>query len=168
MALRTSLQAAMRMPAPGALNGSSPVCAFGQHTTVAGAFALNDVVEMIPWPAGTIITSLKVKSEDLDSNGAPAVALDIGILTGAWLEKTVDNDGTTARTCGTEFAAASNIGQAGGGLDVGADKLLGLAASSKDRSIGVKVQTAAATLVAGGKLTFAASFMPVPHGVIPS
>lgn len=165
MALRKSKQSVCRMPAPGALTAAQPVVVFAQHVIVAGQFALNDVVEMIPWPSGTVPVSLKAKVEDLDSNGTPLVTLDFGVLTGQWLELTTDNDGTTARTCGTDFATASTVGQAGGAIDVAANLLLGLVPDKfKDRSIGFKVAAAAATLVAGAKITVAATFAPSPIG----
>lgn len=165
MALRKSTQSGNRMAAPSALDAAHPVSVIAQHIIVAAQFALNDVVEMIPWPAGTIPTSIKAKVEDLDSNGTPLVTLDFGVLTGQWLDTTVDNDGSTARTCGTEFGAALTTGQAGGSVDVAAALILGLAAEKqKDRSIGFKVAAAAATLTAGAKITVAASFVPSPTG----
>ena len=127
-------------------------------------FALNDVIEMIPWPAGTIIQSLKVHAEDLDSNGSPAVTLDFGILTGQYLMAL--DDAGAARVCGTEFGAALTTGQAGGAVDVTADKLLNRAPSQfLDRSIGFKIAAAPATLVVGAKIRVSAVFIPVPQGV---
>lgn len=164
MPLRKSTQSANRMPAISALDASSPVAVFAEHTIVAGAFALNDVVEMIPWPAGTIPFALKVHSADLDANGAPTLTMDIGVMTGLW-GAALNDDLVTARTCGAEFAAASTIGQAGGALDVAANLLLGLAPVNYDRSIGIKVAAAAATLTAGAKIRMAATFVPSPVGV---
>jgi formate-dependent nitrite reductase membrane component NrfD len=164
MALRKSAQVAQRVPAPGALDRSSAVPVFAEFTTVAGQFALNDVIDMIPWPAGTVPVMLKAQVADLDSNGTPLVTLDVGVLTGLYgAEKNEDN--TTDRTCGTEFGAALTTGQAGGALDVAANVLLAQGASSKDRSIGIKVAAAPATLIAGAKIRVAALFAPVPHGV---
>jgi len=163
MALRKSNQSLARENSPGALNGAHSVTTIAQFVTAAGAFALNDVVEMIPWPAGTVPHSLKAKVEDLDSNGSPAVTLDFGVLTGQWLEDTVDNDGSTARTCSTAFGAALTTGQAGGAIDVAADKLLDLVPDkTKDRSIGFKIAAAPATLIAGAKITVSAVFVPAP------
>lgn len=163
MALRKSSQSKHRMAAPSALNGSSPIVVFGEHTTVAGEFAAADVVEMIPWPAGTILVSLKAHVQDLDSNGSPAVTLDFGVLTGIW-NADLDEAGA-ARTCGTDFGNNLTTGQAGGTVDVTSDLLLGLAPSLKDRSIGFKIEAAPATLVAGAKIRVAALFAPAPLGV---
>lgn len=163
MALRKSTQSNLRCMATNADDASALLPVWGQHTVVAAQFALNDVLEMIPWPAGTIIHSLKAKVEDLDSNGTPLVTLDFGILTGQWLAAL--DDAGAARVCGTDFATASTVGQAGGSIDVAAALILGLAPSSLDRSIGFKVAAAAATLTAGAKITVSASFIPAPQGV---
>jgi hypothetical protein len=166
MALRKSNQAICRMSAPSALDAVGAVSVLATFVTVASEFAANDVIEMIPWPAGTIPVMLKAKVEDLDSDGTPAVTLDFGVLTGQWLENTVGNDGSTARECGTDFAAASTVGQAGGAVDVAANLLLGLVPEKqKDRSIGFKVAAAPDVLVAGAKITVAALFVPSPVNV---
>lgn len=163
MTLRKSNQSLARDNAPGALDASSPVVTLAQHVIVAAQFAVNDVLEMIPWPAGTVPVRLTAKVEDLDSNGTPLVTLDFGVLTGSWLEDTVGNDGSTARTCGTDFATASTVGQAGGAIDVAANLLLGLVPDKTlDRSIGFKVAAAAATLTAGAKITVCGVFAPAP------
>lgn len=160
MPLRKSTQANNRVAAPSADGAYCAIPVHAEHTVVAGQFALNDVIEMIPWPAGTIPQVLKAHVQDLDSNGTPLVTLDFGVLSGAYL----DAD-SPARTCGTEFAAASNVGQAGGAIDVTADKLLGLTPAFTDRSIGFKVAAAAATLTAGAKIRVTAIFAPTPQGV---
>ena len=45
--------------------------------------------------------------DDLDSNGSPAITLDVGLLTG-----TV-GDATNSRTCGAEIFSASTAAQTG-------------------------------------------------------
>lgn len=164
MALRKSTQAANRMSAPSALEASCPVAVLGEHTTVAAQFAAADVVEMIPWPAGTIPIALVAHIPDLDSNGSPSLTLDVGVLSGQWLANKND-DLTTDRTCGTEFGNNLTTGQAGGTLVVTPDLLLGLAPANYDRSIGIKVEAAAATLVTGAKIRMAGTFVPAPVGI---
>jgi len=168
MALRKSSQAAKRAPAVGALVAAMGLTVIAEHTIVAGQFALNDVIEMLAIPAGHAVTGLKIVTDRIDSNGAPTLALDIGVMTGEWLQNTVDNDGTTARTVGTEYGSAlTTVGRAAGGSVVTLDTVAGLqlAASNKDRSLGIKVQAAAATLVAGAKIRLIAHFVPVPIGM---
>lgn len=162
MALRKSAQVARRVPAPSALDASSAIPVFGEFTTVTGQFAATDVVEMIPWPAGTVPIMLKAMIGDLDS--ATGVTLDFGILTGLYGAELAE-DGSTARACGDEFGANVTTGQAGGAIDVAANLLLGLAPSVKDRSIGLKVEAAPTALIVGAKIRVAALFVPVPQGV---
>lgn len=163
MALRKSTQTAKRVAAPAALDASCAVPAYAEHTTVAGQFAAGDVIDMIPWPAGTLPVMLKASVADLDSNGSPAVTLDFGILSGQYGAEL--DDAGAARVCGTEFGDNLTTGQAGGAVDVAANLLLGLAVSNKDRSIGFKIEAAPATLIAGAKIRVAALFVPVPQGV---
>jgi hypothetical protein len=162
MALRKSAQANQRMSAPHAM-GNQPLCAFGVHTIVAAQAAAADVIEMIPWPAGTVLHSLKVEFDDADSNGTPTMTIDVGILTGEWLAA-LEADGD-ARVCGDEFGANLTTPQAGGSLDVAAALMLNLPPSPLDRSLGFKVEAAAATLVAGAKFYMSAIFLPAPVGV---
>ena len=163
MALRKSAQVAQRVPAVGAMDRSSAVPVLAEFTTVAGQFAAADVIEMIPFPAGTVPVMLRAQVADLDSNGAPAVTLDFGILTGLYGAE-LDEAGA-ARVCGTEFGDNLTTGQAGGSVDATAAQLLALAPSLKDRSIGFKIEAAPATLVAGAKIRVAALFVPAPQGV---
>lgn len=167
MALRKSTQANMRVMAPNADEANDPLAVYAEHTIVAGAFALNDVVEMIPWPAYTIPISLKIQSQDCDSNGTPLVSFDFGVLTGQYLNA-LNDDLSTQRTCGQEFGAGSTIGRTGGTLDVAPDLLLNATPKSVDQSIGFKIAAAAATLTAGAKIRFVAMFLPVPQGVVVS
>lgn len=68
-----------------------------QTFTVDTALALNDVIQMIPVYAGETVVDVQLISADLDTNGAPAIVLDVG-------------DGeSTAR-----YIDGSTVGQAGG------------------------------------------------------
>lgn len=161
-ALRKCTQADMRVQAPSPLDAASAVPAFGEFTTaLAATFALNNVIEMIPFPAGTVLHSLKAFVGDIDTGAT--LTLDFGILSGQYLSAL--DDAGALRTCGTEFATASTIGQAGGAIDVAANLLLGIAPNNKDRSIGFKIAAAAAGVTAGAKIRVAALFMPAPQGL---
>lgn len=163
MALRKSAQAAKRVAAPSAMDAASAIPVFAEFTTVVGQFAATDVIEMIPWPAGTVPVMLKAQVADVDSNGTPTVTLDFGVLSGQYLRDL--DDAGSARTCGTDFGDNLTTGQAGGAIDVAANLLLALAPSALDRSIGFKIEAAPATLIAGAKIRVAALFAPVPQGV---
>lgn len=166
MALRKSTQSNNRAAAVGGDSAADSVVAVAEHVVVAGAFALNDVVEMLAIPAGHVPTSLKVVSDQIDSNGAPTLTLTFGVMTGEWLQATVGNDGVTARTVGTEFGnALTTVGRAASVVNLDTVTGLQLAASNVDRSLGIKVSAAAATLVAGAKIRLIAHFAPVPVGM---
>jgi len=68
------------------------------------ALALNDVVQTINAFAGETLHALRVVSTDIDTNGSPAIVLDIG------------HSNTATETTGTSTAIkdGSTIGQAGG------------------------------------------------------
>lgn len=164
MALRKSTQVQSRVPAPAADGRADTVPVFAEFTTTTAAqLALNDVVEMVAWPAGTVPVMVKAQVGDIDTGAT--LTLDFGVFSGLYGAE-LNEDNTTARTCGTELATASTVGQAGGAIDVAANILLAMGASSKDRSIGFKVAAAAAGVTAGAKIRVAALFVPVPQGVV--
>ena len=155
MALFKSKQVTAGRPAATPLDASSPVTVVGEVLTATGMTA-DDVIEMVAFPAGTVPVDVTVVCEDLDSGGSPAITLDVGVLSGSYAD-------TGARTCGAEFLSASTIGQAGGmaRAAVPAGFLLGYSAS--DRSLGIKIGTAAATLATGKKIRLIATFAPVTN-----
>lgn len=157
MALFKSKQIAAGRPAVTPTEASCPVVVVGEFLTVAGLTAA-DVIEMVAFPANTVPVEVVVVTEDLDSGGSPAITLDAGLLSG-------DYAATGTRTCGAEFLNNSTIGQAGGVAkgDVAAGYLLNHSAS--DRSLGIKVETAAATLATGKIIRMIATFAPVPYGI---
>jgi hypothetical protein len=157
MALFKSKQIAAGRPAPTPMDVSSPVVVVGEFVTATGLTA-DDVIEMVAFPAGTVPVDVTVVTEDLDTGVSPAITLDVGLLSGDYADK-------GARTCGAEFLSASTVAQAGGvaRAAVGAGLLLGY--SNSDRSLGIKVGTAAATLATGKRIRMIATFAPVPHGV---
>lgn len=101
--------------------------------------ALNDLVDLGPLPANHTVTDVILDSDDMDSGGSPALAFDVGIMSG-----TV-GDTVNARTIGNEFFAASNIAQAGGIARMTKSAGMRVAPVGYDRSIGLKITAAAAT-----------------------
>ncbi len=144
MALFRSKQIVAGAPAPTPQNAVDTIAVVGDFTVPAG-LALNDVIEMVGLDADLIPVDAILSAEDADSNGTPLISLDVGVLSGAY--------GSTdqARTCGTEFIAASIVARAGGvaRMDRAAGALL--APSQSARGIGLKVAAAAATLTVGAK-----------------
>jgi hypothetical protein len=158
MALYQSKQVKAGVPALSATEASCPLAVVGEFLTVAGLTA-NDVIEMVALPAGTVPIDVAIACEDLDTGGTPAIVLDVGVLSGNYAA----ND--SARTCGAEFINDTNIGQAGGMASANVAAGLLLTPTLNDRSIGVKIQTAAATLATGKKIRVVALCAPAPVGI---
>lgn len=140
--LHQSYAARGTIPVPYPSNAGQVVAARYSFDVPANV-ALNDIVELAPIPAGCRVVDMIADCDDLDSNGAAAVVIDVGIMNGAWGA----ND--AGRTCGNEFFSASNLAQAGGTArptDKGAFRT---GSADYDRSIGVKFTTAPATGQAG-------------------
>jgi hypothetical protein len=109
----------------------------------AADIVLNDVIDLGILPANHTVVDAILIADDLDTNGTPTVALDVGIMSGT------PGDTTSVRTCGSEFFAAATTGQAGGVLRMTKKEGFLVKPTAADRSIGVKFQTAAATAAAG-------------------
>lgn len=154
MALKQSVQIANNYPTINA-DGYEPIVIFGDYTTVAG-LAANDVIEMMPIPAGYVVTGVKLSCDDLDTGAG--ITLDCGLVSGK--VGLVDN----ARTCGNEAFAASTIGQSGGIQTENKVTLLNAAPSTADQSLGLKIGVAAAGLVVGAKIRLTAHARPALHG----
>lgn len=112
-----------------------------------GDLTLNNIIEMGPLPAGCEFVDAILDTDDLDSNGAPAVTLDVGIMNGDF-GALLDDDGN-ARTCGAEILSAVTTGQAGGVVRPTLKTAFRIARSDVDRSIGLKISAASATAQAG-------------------
>jgi hypothetical protein len=141
--LRQSTQVARQDPVPSA-NGIEDITLVGDFTVPTG-LVINDVVEMVILPAGYVPVDASAYIEDSDSNGAPLITLDLGIISGT--AGVADN----ARTCANEAFAASTVAQTGG-VARPTKKDWGLIApTTADRGLGFKVAAAAATLTVGAK-----------------
>jgi hypothetical protein len=143
MALRQATQITQQLPAMSAC-GTEDITLMGDFTVPAG-LALNDVVEMVILPAGYVPVDASAYVEDTDSNGAPAMTLDLGVLSG--VGGAVDN----ARTCGNEAIAAATAAQTGGVIRPTKKDFGLIAPTTGDRGIGFKIAAAAATLTVGAK-----------------
>lgn len=129
MATSTQLTNRAATAAPG-MGGS--VKAFRATIALAtGDLDLNDVHQAMDLPAGTTITGGAIWATDMDSNGAPALAFNVG------------DSGSASR-----YFAASTVGQAGTASTALAVTGYGHTTTAKTR-VTVTVSTAAATAVAG-------------------
>lgn len=111
--------------------------------SIPSGAALNDIFELACIPANCRVADLVLDADDLDTGGSPAIALDVGVMSGNWGE----ND--SGRTCGDEFLDGVTTGQAGGVVRPTLAKAFRTGGAGVDRSIGVKIATAAATGQAG-------------------
>ena len=109
----------------------------------AAQLVLNNIFDMGVLPANHTISAARIITDDLDSNGTPLVALDVGILSGT------PGDIIGARTMGAEIFAADVSARTGATASASLASAFLIRATSLDRSIGVKVQAAPATAVAG-------------------
>ena len=157
MALRQANQVVNKTPVISA-NGFEPIAIVGDFT-VPATLPLNDVVEMVILPAGYVPIDAILATEDLDSGGAPAITLDLGLISGT------AGAADDARTCGNEAFAASTVGQAGGVARPTKANFALIAPTDADRGIGLKVAAAAATLVVGAKVRLTVLARPAIHGV---
>ncbi len=110
---------------------------------LASAPAVGDILELACIPSNCRVAEIVLDLDDLDSNGAPTILADVGIMSGDFGKE--DN----ARACGAEFFSGSNLGQAGGVARPTLKTAYRTTASNVDRGIGVKFTTAAATFVPG-------------------
>lgn len=115
-----------------------------EYALTGTALAQNDIIELAVLPAGNTVVDAILVSDALDTGGSPALEFDVGIMSG----EVGDKD--SVRTCGNELFAASDAGQAAAPVRASALSAFTIAPVDADRSIGVKITTAAATQAAAG------------------
>lgn len=113
------------------------------YDALAADIVLNDIIDLGILPANHTVIDAILIPDDLDSNVAPTIALDVGIMSGT------PGDTVTARTCGNEIFAASTAAQTGTPTRATAKTAFTILPKDADRSIGVKFQAASATAAAG-------------------
>lgn len=122
-------------------NAGETITVFAQYALTA-ALALNDVIRMLTVPAGCIIADAVLVADDLDTGGAPAITLDVGIA-GA------DTD---------QLFAASTVAQAGGVVRPTIATAFRDAATTADRTVQVLVKAGPATGATTGKIGLSVSY----------
>ena len=107
------------------------------------ALALNDIIEMGPLLEDHSIVDLILDTDDLDTNGAPAITLSVGILNAA------KSDIDTVASGGAAWIAASTIAQTSGVARPTTPHVFRMQPMPNlRRSIGIKCAAAPATGVA--------------------
>lgn len=110
----------------------------------AAQLVLNNIFDLGILPAGHKVIDAVLIPDDLDTNGTPLVALDVGILTG-----TPGDDVSSSRTCGSELFAADTAARTGAISRLTQPGAFRITPTESDRSIGLKIQAAPATAAAG-------------------
>lgn len=144
-ALHQSLWATRQRNTPAAGCAGVEVAQLFEYT-INGTTAIpqNDIIELGVLPANNVVTGATLICDDLDTG--TTLTLDVGLMSGEVGEQ--DN----TRTCGAELFAASDVGQAGGVEHTDLVTAYTITPAEVDRSIGVKIKTAATGHTAGKKL----------------
>jgi hypothetical protein len=114
---------------------------------------INDIIEMVPLPADCVLIDLIVDIPDMDTS--TGFVFDAGLMSGDWGQR------SNSRTCGAEFISASTGGQAAAIVRPNVTGYTKVAPAAVDRSIGLKVTTAASgTAATTGTIRVTALFRP--------
>jgi hypothetical protein len=156
MTIYQSLWATSQRNTPYGDCAGDEVCELFEFALTSTALATGDIIELAVLPATHAPSDAILISDDLDTNGAPTIAFDVGIMSGDV------GDAVSARTCGNELFSASTLGQAGGVARTTLATAFTIAGTDGHRSIGVKITTAAATqAAAGAKIRLMLKYRPV-------
>lgn len=118
--------------------------------------ALNDTIEMGPLPGGHVPIDYTLDLDDLDSNGAPAISMSLGLLNAGKTDLS-----TAAADGGAVWASGINDARAGGFSRNTGRVLNAVQPTELDRAIALKITAAAATKQAGkARLTVLARAVP--------
>jgi len=115
----------------------------------AAQLLANNVFAMLVLPADCVPVGYVLRAGDLDSNGSPAITLDLGVV-----NSTNDGISTSAVNGGAKWVSGSTLAQAGGLLlhtasAAAYDVLSAVQPVSVDREIGVAIAVAPGTAQAG-------------------
>lgn len=108
---------------------------------------VGDIVEMTLLPAGCTVVDAVLAVDKSDSNAAQTLSLDVGVMSGEW------QDSNPARSCGSELFDNDTTARSGGTTRMSLVSGFRLQKQPVNRSIGIKVEAAAATLVPGAVWT---------------
>ena len=120
--------------------GSQEIVIFATYSVTA-ALVVNDVIQMVPVPAGATITGVTLGSTDLDTGGSAAIVLDVG-----------DGGGTD------RFIDGATVGQAGGSTATLAVAGFGYTYAAAD-TIDVLVQVAPTTGATSGTISLRVAYV---------
>lgn len=134
-------KAALDAPVAASRIAGQPVTVYSEYA-IAAALVINDRIRMVKVPKGATVIGAMLGADDLDTNGAPTITLDVG------------DDGTSDR-----FIAASTIGQTGAAPASAIVKAGFGYAYPADDTIDILVKAAPATGAATGTLRLAVTYL---------
>lgn len=116
-------------------------------TLSAAQNVTGNIIDLGVLPANASVVDMILDADDLDTNGAPAIALDVGLMSG---DVGADLDAAgNARTIGAEFFSGATTAQAGGVARPTLKTAFRVDPVAYNRSIGLKIATQAATPAQG-------------------
>ncbi|CAB3972334.1 MULTISPECIES: hypothetical protein [Burkholderia] len=157
MTILQSLWATQQRTTPYGDCAGDQVCERFEYALPAAGLQVGDIIELGVLPADHSVSDAVLVADKLDTGGAPALAFDVGIMSGDVGDK------VSARTCGAELFSASNVGQAGGVARTTLASAFTIAPVGNHRSIGVKITAAAQTQAAGFKLRLMLTYRPTSY-----
>lgn len=138
-------------PAPSA--DQNGVIAVRAEYSLLAALVINDTIDFAKIPAGHVPVDVILDSDDLDTGGAPAVVLQVGLRTA---------DGTTDDP--DAFIKDSTVGQAGGVARANVATAFRIGSHTADRNVYLTVSTAPATGATSGKIGVTVLYRPALKG----
>jgi hypothetical protein len=116
-----------KVPSPIAMGQESPVLR-AKLTLTTGQIATTSVLEMVDIPPGYSVLDWSVDTDDLDSDGSPAIVFKVGIL----------NSGKTDLDSGNNiWKTGATTAQAGGLLRADNQNAIRCGSSTSKRTVGI-------------------------------
>ena len=116
-------------------------------TIPAAGLTTADTVEFVEIPAGCVVVDYVLVNDDLDANGTPTLAADLGVLASGAISSAAA-DGGKWRSAATVLQAPA-VTRASAASVAEQTALLRMSPATSDRVIGLKPTTGAATAAGG-------------------
>lgn len=136
----------------------SEVVAVREEISLAANPTAADLLIMLELPADHVPVDFILDADDMDTNGAPTLTLDVGILNDG--EDDID---TGASSGGAKWMLGSTVGQAGGIVRPTTKTISRVTPTSTNRKVAVRVAVASATFAAG-KIGLTLLYRAAHHG----
>lgn len=148
----TLYASAAKASRPAVTSSSSGLSVNEGRYTLLAALVINDLIQLCKLPANHVPVDFVLDSDDLDSDGSPAIVIDVGIKDSVGATSDID-----------ALIDGSTVAQAGGVARMDAIAARRIAPVNYDRIVEVKVITAPATGVASA-VSIAGTLLTRPAG----